>query len=104
MIPTQHTHSLNDFREKETETLDRINRTGEAEILTVNGEARAVLMSPAAYHELARESQLTRDITVIRKAIQEVDKGKGQESGAFFDGLRAQLLTMKSARKKGATK
>src|SRR5438874_2509301 len=56
MISTQHTQSLTDFRQKATETLDRLNQTGEAEILTVNGEARAVLLSPAAYDELARDA------------------------------------------------
>jgi prevent-host-death family protein len=102
MISTRHTQSLTDFRQKATETLDRLNQTGEAEILTVNGEARAVLLSPAAYDELAREVQLTRDVAAIRQAIREINKGKGQEAGEFFDGLRAQLLAMKSARLKGA--
>jgi len=102
MLASQNTQSLTDFRQKATETLDRLNRTGEAEILTVNGQARAVLLSPAAYDELAREAQLTRDVTAIRRAIQEIGEGKGQEAGAFFDRLRAELLAMKSRSVKGA--
>ena len=47
MIATQHTQSLTDFRQNANQTLDRLGKTGEAEILTVNGEARAVLLSPA---------------------------------------------------------
>ena len=104
MISTQHTQSLTDFRQKATETLDRLNQTGEAEILTVNGEARAVLLSPAAYDKLAREVQLAHDMTAIRQAVQEINEAKGQEAGAFFDGLRAQLLAMKSGRPKAAVK
>ena len=100
MISTEHTQSLSDFRQKAGETLDRLNRTGEAEILTVNGEARAVLLSPAAYDELAREAQLSRDVTIIRRAMQEIDEGKSQEAGAFFDGLRATLLGMKAEQQK----
>jgi PHD/YefM family antitoxin component YafN of YafNO toxin-antitoxin module len=102
MMSTRHSQSLTDFRHKATETLDRLNKTGEAEILTVNGEARAVLLSPAAYDELAREVQLTRDVAVIRQAIQESNQGKGQEAGEFFDGLRSQLLAMKSRPVKAA--
>lgn len=101
MISTRHTQSLSDFRQKATATLDRLNQTGEAEILTVNGEARAVLLSPAAYDELSRELQLARDVTVMRQAIQEIDDGKGQEAGASFGGLRKELLAMKAARRKG---
>jgi prevent-host-death family protein len=104
MISAQHTQSLTEFRQKATETLDRLNKTGEAEILTVNGEARAVLMSPAAYDELARELQLTRDLAVIRHAIREIGEGKGQDAKAFFDGLRAQLLAMKPGGPRGARK
>lgn len=102
MIAARNTQSLTDFRQKATETLDRLNQTGEAEILTVNGEARAVLMSPAAYDELAREAQLTRDVALIRKAMREIDDGQGQEAGAFFNGLRARLLAMKDGLKDGA--
>jgi hypothetical protein len=42
MIATERTQSLTDFRLKAAETLERLNQTGEAEIITVNGEARAV--------------------------------------------------------------
>src|SRR5665213_1875468 len=104
MVSTQHTQSLTDFRQKATETLDRLNQTGEAEILTVNGEARAVLLSPAAYDDLARESQSARDAAVIRQAMQELKSGQGQEASAFFDDVRAQLLTMKSKRSKATRK
>jgi prevent-host-death family protein len=97
MLSTQRTQSLTDFRQKATETLDRLNKTGEAEILTVNGEARAVLMSPAVYDEMAKEAQLARDVVVMRQAMREIDEGKGKEAGQFFDELRAQLLAMKEA-------
>jgi PHD/YefM family antitoxin component YafN of YafNO toxin-antitoxin module len=96
MIATRHTQSLTDFRQKATETLDRLNETGEAEILTVNGEARAVLLAPAVYDELSREAQATRDVSVIRRAMREIDEGKGREAGAFFDSLRARLLAMQT--------
>jgi PHD/YefM family antitoxin component YafN of YafNO toxin-antitoxin module len=100
MISTRHTQSLTDFRQKATQTLDRLNKTGEAEILTVNGEARAVLLSPAVYDEMARENQSTRDVSIIRQAMQEIDAGKGKNANEFFDDLRAKLLTKKRAKKK----
>jgi len=68
---SQHTQSLTDFRQKATETLEPAEPYRGGEILTVNGEARASLLSPAAYDDLAREAQLTRDVTVIRRAVQD---------------------------------
>ncbi len=38
MIATEHTQSLANFRQTAAETLDRLNQTGEPEIITVNGE------------------------------------------------------------------
>lgn len=99
MISTKHTQSLTDFRHSATETLDRINRTGEAEILTVNGEARAVMLSPAAYDELAREVQLARDVAVIQESIKQSKEGKGRKASEFFAELRAELLAKKAAGK-----
>lgn len=92
MIASQHTQSLTDFRQKASETLDRLNLTGDAEILTVNGEARAVLLSPAAYDQLAREAQLTRDASAIRKAIAELEAGDSPEAGVFFSELRGRAV------------
>lgn len=103
MISTRNTQSLSDFRQNAAETLQRINDTGEAEILTVNGEARAVLVSPAVYDELAREAELARDVAMIRRAAKEFDEGKGRPISDFFDELRAELLAMK-ARQSGAGK
>src|SRR5436309_11273156 len=97
VLATEHTQSLTDFRLKAGETLDRLAKTGEAEIITVNGEARAVLLSPAAYDGLAREAELARDVVSIRRAMKEFDEGKGRPVDEFFNDLRVKLLGMKAA-------
>jgi PHD/YefM family antitoxin component YafN of YafNO toxin-antitoxin module len=104
MIATQHTQSLTDFRQKATETLNRLNKSGEAEIITVNGEARAVLLSPAAYDELARDVQLTRDVAFIRKSMKQIEDGNHREAGDFFAGLRTQLLAIKAKQRKAISR
>jgi prevent-host-death family protein len=104
MIATKHTQSLSDFRRKASETINRLNRTGEAEILTVNGEARAVLMSPAVYDELAKEALLARDVAAIRRSIQQLDAGEGSDVNTVFAELRAELLAKKAAHAKPAHK
>ena len=100
-MSSPHIRTLADFRQKATETLDRLNQTGEAEILTVDGEVRAVLLSPAAYDDLAKEAMLTRDAAVIRRSIQQLNEGKSEEVNAFFRGVRDQLLAMKASQAKG---
>ena len=99
MLSTEHTQSLSDFRHKAGETLDRLNQTGNAEILTVNGEARAVLLSPAAYDAMAREVLLARDIAAIQLARQEFKEGKGKNVRTAFAEIRAELLALKAKRR-----
>ncbi|MBC7783750.1 MAG: type II toxin-antitoxin system Phd/YefM family antitoxin [Burkholderiales bacterium] len=101
MLTTRNTQSLTDFRQNATATLDRINAKTTAEILTVTGEARAVLLSPAAYDELTRDAMLFRDVTLMRQAIKQIDNGEQTNSGDFFDDLRSQLLVMKDQREVG---
>jgi PHD/YefM family antitoxin component YafN of YafNO toxin-antitoxin module len=98
MLSTEHTQSLSDFRHKAGETLDRLNQTGNAEILTVNGEARAVLLSPAAYDAMAREVLLARDIAAIQLARKEFKEGKGKDVRTAFAEIRAELLALKAKR------
>jgi PHD/YefM family antitoxin component YafN of YafNO toxin-antitoxin module len=93
MISAEHTQSLTAFRQKAAETLDRVNETGEAEIITVDGQARGVLLSPAAYDVLAREAH----VASMRRAIKQLDAGEGQELHAAMDDIRAELLAMKGA-------
>ena len=84
MLATEHTRSLSDFRKNATATIERLNKTGYAEIITVNGEARAVLMSAAVYGELAREAELAWDVAVIRESVREIADGKGRPAKDVF--------------------
>ncbi len=95
MISTQHTQSLTDFRQNASETLERINRTGNAEIITVNGEARAVLLSPEEYDRLAGYAVTDEDVAMMKRSIEQLERGEGIDGDVFFDGLRAKLLAMK---------
>ena len=104
MIASEHTQSLTSFRAKVAETLDRVNQTGEAEIITVNGEARGVLLSPAVYDDLAREAQITRDVAMMKRALREHAEGKSRPARDYFDELHLKLLAMKVAQSNGRGK
>lgn len=102
MLSTQHTQSLTDFRQKATETLDRLNRTGDAEIITVNGVARAILIAPGVYDQLAREAKINKDVADMRQAMAQIQAGQGRQMDVVFDEIREKLLTKKPrARRSG---
>lgn len=106
MTTTERVQSLplTEFRDSASETLDRIKQTGEPEVLTVDGEARAVILSPMAYSELLRDALLTRDVAAMRRALKEYDEGKGRPVGEMSKEMRAKLMAMKAAQEAGAAK
>jgi PHD/YefM family antitoxin component YafN of YafNO toxin-antitoxin module len=99
MVATKNTQSLTEFRQNATETLKRLNKTGDAEILTVNGQAKAILLSPATYDELSRDAQLTRDAAVMRVAIGQIERGEGRDADEFFEELRTELASLKRSKR-----
>lgn len=52
MHHAQDTYPLSDFKTNAKSHLQRLRKTGRPEILTVNGKAEAVVMSPEAYDRL----------------------------------------------------
>lgn len=97
MITTERSQSLSEFRDSASDTLNRIKQTGEAEALTVNGEVRAVLLSPETYDSLATDAACLRDFASMRQALQEHREGKGTEVNEAFRPLREKLLAMQAA-------
>ena len=104
MTATENTQSIAEFRETAAATIERVNQTGEPEFITVDGEARAVVLSRATYDAIAKEYWLARDVEVIRRSMREIDAGNGQEAGVFFAELRAKLLAMKADHEAGRAK
>jgi len=96
MIRTEHTQTVTDFRANYAQTLDRLNRTGDAELLTQGGEARAVMLSPKAFDELSSAAELVKTIVTIQQSEAEIAEGKGRLAEGFFDDLRTRLLNMQA--------
>lgn len=73
------TYSLTDFKQNAKAHLDRLKATGRPEILTVNGKAEAVVMTPDLYDRLL-------DIA-LNEAKGKIELGLRQASGGqLIDG------------------
>lgn len=89
----QDTYSLTDFKQNAKEHLDRLRETGRAEILTVNGRAEAVIMTPEAYDRLIE--------VAFGEAKARIAVGLQQaRAGQLIDGDKA--LTSRRSRRAGS--
>ena len=105
MVATQNAQSLADFQQTGAETLDRLNRTGQAEMLTVDGEVRALLMSPTEYQAYRDAQEFTdEDGATVHLSIQQFRAGQGRPVDEVFAGLRAKLLAGELGPVDGAAK
>lgn len=101
MVSTQHTQSLTDFRQNATETLDRLRKTKEAEIITVNGEAKAVIMAPELYDAMARELELLRDVESMRKSLEDIKAGRVVTVEEASRQIRAKIAEVAAQKSRG---
>lgn len=76
MIQTNDIQSLTNFRQKASEHLARLKETGRAEVLTVNGEAAGVVMSPQTYDKLMEELEMARSLAMLDRSEADIKAGR----------------------------
>ncbi|MGB0768654.1 MAG: type II toxin-antitoxin system Phd/YefM family antitoxin [Phycisphaeraceae bacterium] len=95
MVRATRTRTLADFRSNVDQTLDRLQKTGDAEVLTENGEDRAVVLSAKAFEELSTAARFAQTLATIQQAETEISEGQARPAEALLDELRAKLLKAK---------
>jgi prevent-host-death family protein len=96
MHHAQDTYSLTDFKQNAQEHLERLRHTGRPEILTVNGKAEAVVMTPATYDRLIDAA------SALSEAKAKIGAGLQQaRAGQLIDGDKA--LAARRARRTGGS-
>lgn len=76
MIRTDDIRKLSDFRQNAKAHLDRLAETGRIEVLTVNGEARAVVMSPRVFDEMAARIERLEATASARTGTTEMGRAR----------------------------
>ena len=85
MIRAENIRKLSEFRQHATTHLERLAETGEVEVLTVNGEAKGVVMSPQSFDELVEKARQAEITAAIRQGMEDVKAGRTKPAK---DGLR----------------
>lgn len=76
MIRPTNVYSITDFQRRAKSHLRRLKRTGDPEVLTVNGEASVVVQDAAAYEELLTEIDRIQALEGIQRGIDSKRDGK----------------------------
>jgi prevent-host-death family protein len=102
MHHAKDTYSLTDFKQNTTEHLERLRRSGRPEILTVNGKAEAVVMSPEAYDKVLELVHATMEETRAKIAvgIAQLRAGQGIDGETAMKARRARRDAILKAMKR----
>ncbi|MEQ1557770.1 MAG: prevent-host-death protein [Methyloglobulus sp.] len=82
MFRTEGIYSLTEFQRNARSHLERLKKSGQPEVLTVNGQAEIVVQDAAAYQVLVDKLEA---IEGIRKGLEAMNRGEGRGVDAFFN-------------------
>jgi PHD/YefM family antitoxin component YafN of YafNO toxin-antitoxin module len=92
MIDLANIRSLSDFQRNTKRHLQRLKKTGEAEVLTVNGQAELVVQSADAYQKLLEQADLGGSVAILRERIAAADAGeKGISAEKVLASMKKRL-------------
>ena len=70
--------SFTEHRQHLRDHLNQVRRTGRPLFVTTNGETDAVVLSPAAYDELAEKAEVAESLRAIDRGMEDLKAGRGR--------------------------
>ncbi|MBI1839853.1 MAG: type II toxin-antitoxin system Phd/YefM family antitoxin [Verrucomicrobia bacterium] len=89
MIRTEDIHSLSDFQRNVKAHVARLKKTGNPEVLTINGKAELVVISADAFQEFNDKLEQAEAVAGIRRGLAEAEAGHGRPVKQAVDAIRA---------------
>lgn len=89
MIQMTDIHPLTGFLRDHKSHIERLEKTGRPEVLTVNGRAKLVVQDAAAYQRMLEELDLAESTRIVREQIASVERG---EPGVSPAEVRASVM------------
>ena len=87
ILPTD-IHTLDSFRRKSKEHVDRLQSSGRPEVLTVNGKAAVVVQDAAAYQQQIERIEV---LEALAESVAQVKSGEVYDARKAVNKLIAEL-------------
>ena len=87
MIDLEQIHSMSDFQRNTRDHIQKLKKTGEPAVLTVNGQAEVVVQSAVAYQKLLDDHELLESIRGISRGLEQAKRGEGRPMRDFLGAL-----------------
>lgn len=88
MIQPSDIFTLTDFKRKSTELIEKLEASGRAQVLTVEGSPRVVIMAVDTYERMAAIADQTETVEMIRRGLEDVKAGRTTPAAEVFEEVR----------------
>ena len=88
MIPLTNIHPLTDFKRKTTEFRRRLKKSGQPEVLTVEGRPELVIQDVASYQRILEAVDRAEAIEGVRRGLESMKRGEGRPVEDFIGEMR----------------
>ena len=89
MVQLTDIASLTEFKRNSTEVIERLKKTGQPRVLTVNGRAEVIVQDVASYQRLLELAERAEAIEGIRRGLESAARGEGRLAEEIYAELRA---------------
>ncbi len=97
MVNLKNIHPLSEFQRNAKVQIAKLKKSGEARVLTVNGQAQLVVLSVDAYQKILDRLDLLDNLNAIHKGMLEAQRGEGLPTEELIRRLRSGRKMRKSA-------
>jgi len=91
LIQTSDIRKLSDFRQNATAHLDRLAESGRAEILTVNGQAKGVVMAPEVFDAMVKKIEWYEHLDKLDDSYADALAGRGKPAKQALLDMKKRL-------------
>ena len=89
MINLNEICSLSEFQRNTKDHVERLSRTGQPQVLTINGKAAIVVQDAAAYQKLLEDKDRLEALEGIRRGLEAAKQGRVKPSDQVMAELKA---------------
>lgn len=80
-------YSLSEFQRNTRDYINKLKKSGNPVVLTVNGQAEVVVQSAEAYQRLLADQELLESIRAVSRGLEQVKRGEGRPMREFLEAL-----------------
>ena len=88
MIDLKDIHPLTAFKRNTTEYLERLKKSRNPLVLTVNGKAEMVVLDAASYQEIVDRVEYAETVKALKEGMDSIARGEGRPADEVFDELQ----------------